>query len=60
MSSSDLTGFYEYSDTLKGIHYGPGVTKTALPKLLEVIGAKKAMIVTGRSLYTKVLTLTYP
>ena len=53
MSSPDFAGFYTYSDTLKGIHYGPGSTKTALPKLLDILGAKKALIVTGKSLFHK-------
>ncbi|KAH9940441.1 iron-containing alcohol dehydrogenase [Epithele typhae] len=51
--ASDLTGSYAYSDSLKGIHFGPGSTATALPKLLDALGAKKALIVTGRSLFTK-------
>ena len=54
MASSDLTGSYVYSDTLKGIHYGPGSTKDALPKLLDTIEATKVLVVTGRTLYTKV------
>ena len=54
MASSGLTGSYGYTDTLKGVHFGPGSTKTALPKLLNTIGAKKALVVTGRSLFTKV------
>ena len=53
-ASSTLSGFYAYTETLKGVHYGPGSVKTALPKLLATIGAKKALIVTGKSLYTAV------
>ena len=53
-ASSTLSGFYAYTETLKGVHYGPGSVKTALPKLLATIGAKKALIVTGKSLYTMV------
>ena len=53
-STSEMTGSYAYTDTLKGVYYGPGATKTALPKLLDVVGAKKAFVVTGRSLFTKV------
>jgi hypothetical protein len=49
-----LHGFYAWTDTLKGVFYGPGSVKTALPKLLGTLGAKKALIVTGKSLYTKV------
>ncbi|KAH9894929.1 iron-containing alcohol dehydrogenase [Cubamyces lactineus] len=51
--SSDLHGSYAWTDTLKGVHYGPGSVKTALPKLLSIIGAKKAFVVTGRSLHDK-------
>ncbi|KAI0743395.1 alcohol dehydrogenase IV [Daedaleopsis nitida] len=51
--SSDLSGAYSYTDTLKGVYYGPGSVKTALPKLLDVLGAKKAFVVTGRSLFHK-------
>ncbi|KAI0661105.1 iron-containing alcohol dehydrogenase [Cubamyces menziesii] len=51
--SSDLRGAYAWTDTLKGVHYGPGSVKTALPKLLSTLGAKKAFVVTGRSLHDK-------
>ena len=53
-SSTSLSGYYAFTDTLKGVYYGPGSVKTALPKLLDTIGGKKALVVTGRSLYTKV------
>lgn len=33
---------------------GPGITETALPKLLDAIGGKRALIVTGKSLLEKV------
>jgi alcohol dehydrogenase class IV len=52
--SSALQGFYAWTDTLKGVYYGPGSVKTALPKLLDTLGARKALIVTGKSLYHKV------
>lgn len=52
--SESRSGFYAWTDTLKGIYYGPGLTRTALPKLLETLGIKKALIVTGESLYKKV------
>ncbi|GJE95880.1 alcohol dehydrogenase IV [Phanerochaete sordida] len=51
--STDLNGFYSWTETLRGIQYGPGCLETALPKFLDLIGAKKALIVTGRSLYEK-------
>lgn len=52
--SSSLQGSYRWTDTLKGIYYGPGSVKSALPKLLDSLGAKKALIVTGKSLHDKV------
>ena len=52
-TSSDLTGSYAYTD-LKQVYYGPGIVETALPTLLQKIGAKKALIVTGKSLHDKV------
>lgn len=52
-NSSPLSGFYSWTDTLKGVYYGPGSVKTALPKLLNTLGVKKALIVTGKSLYHK-------
>jgi len=51
--SSPLSGFYSWTDTLKGVYYGPGSVKTALPKLLNTLGVKKALIVTGKSLHNK-------
>ncbi|KZT04646.1 alcohol dehydrogenase IV [Laetiporus sulphureus 93-53] len=51
--SSSLQGSYAWTETLKGVYYGPGSLKTALPKLLDVLGGAKALIVTGRSLYEK-------
>ncbi|KIM40170.1 hypothetical protein M413DRAFT_446331 [Hebeloma cylindrosporum] len=50
---SPLSGFYSWTDTLKGVYYGPGSTTTALPMLLNTLGVKKALIVTGRSLNEK-------
>ena len=52
-----LSGRYSYTDTLKDIYYGPGCLETALPKVLERLGVKKAFIVTGRSLFEKVRPL---
>ncbi|KAH8119682.1 hypothetical protein DFH11DRAFT_1566401, partial [Phellopilus nigrolimitatus] len=31
---STLSGSYAYTDTLKGVYYGPGCLTVALPKLL--------------------------
>jgi alcohol dehydrogenase class IV len=56
--SSSLQGFYGWTDTLKGVYYGPGSLKTALPKLLDTLGTKKALIVTGKSLHNKVSYLS--
>lgn len=52
--SSALEGYYGWTDTLKGVYYGPGSVSTALPKLLQTLQVKKALVVTGRSLYEKV------
>ncbi|TFK54276.1 Dehydroquinate synthase-like protein [Heliocybe sulcata] len=52
-TSTRISGHYAYSDTLKGVYYGPGSVKTALPKLLDTIGGKKALVVTGKTLHTK-------
>jgi alcohol dehydrogenase class IV len=35
------------------VYYGPGRVSTALPTLLDTLGATKALVVTGNSLYTK-------
>ncbi|CCM05008.1 uncharacterized protein FIBRA_07207 [Fibroporia radiculosa] len=51
--STALQGYYGWTDTLKGVYYGPGSLATALPKLLQALGATKALVVTGRSLYDK-------
>ncbi|KAF9012399.1 alcohol dehydrogenase IV [Cyathus striatus] len=51
--STALQGFYGWTDTLKGVYYGPGCVTSALPKLLETIGGTKALLVTGRSLHDK-------
>ena len=53
-TSTDLQGRYAWTNTLKGIYYGPGSTKTALPKLLAELGITKALVVTGKSLHDKV------
>jgi hypothetical protein len=54
MPSTELHGYYGWTHTLEGVYYGPGSVSTALPKLLDTLGASKAFIVTGNSLYTKV------
>lgn len=51
---SSLYGTYAYTDTLKRVYYGPGSTSTALPKLLDELKVKKALVVTGNSLRFKV------
>ena len=57
--STELSGYYAWTQTLQGVYYGPGSVSTALPKLLDTLGASKALVVTGNSLYTKVcLTIT--
>lgn len=52
--STALHGFYGWTDSLKGIYYGPGSLESSLPKLRSAIGGTKALIVTGKSLYNKV------
>ncbi|KAG2345605.1 alcohol dehydrogenase IV [Suillus weaverae] len=56
MSTANETvpaGSYAYTDTLEGVYYGPKCVETALPKLLDTLGAKRALIVTGKSLRDK-------
>ena len=53
MAGSELTGSYAYTST-KGIFYGPGCLKEALPKLVASLGGTRALVVTGKSLHTKV------
>ena len=52
-SDSSLSGSYAYTE-LKGVQYGPGCLSDALPKFIEQFGVKRALVVTGRSLHTKV------
>lgn len=54
MSVSAISGFYAYTQTLKGVYYGPGSVKDSLISVLEGFGTKKTLIVTGRSLREKV------
>ena len=58
--STELSGNYAWTHTLQGVYYGPGSVSTALPKLLDTLGASKAFVVTGNSLYTKVCLTTLP
>ena len=58
--STELSGYYAWTHTLQGVHYGPGSVSTALPTLLDTLGASKALVVTGNSLYTKVCLITPP
>ncbi|KAJ3724587.1 alcohol dehydrogenase IV [Lentinula raphanica] len=51
--STELQGFYGWTDTLRGIQYGPGSVSTALPKFFKLLGVSKALVLTGRSLYEK-------
>lgn len=54
MSTEAVSGFYAYTQTLKGVHYGPGSVKNSLTSVLEGFGAKKVLVVTGKSLQEKV------
>ena len=58
--STELSGKYAWIQRLEGVYYGPGSVSTALPKLLDTLGASKAFIVTGNSLYTKVSLIAHP
>ncbi|KAF9070607.1 alcohol dehydrogenase IV [Rhodocollybia butyracea] len=51
--STELQGFYGWTDTLHGIQYGPGSVSTALPKFFKLLGVSKALVLTGKSLYEK-------
>jgi len=54
MSTEAISGFYAYTQTLKGIYYGPGSVKNSLTSVLEGFGTKKVLVVTGKSLREKV------
>lgn len=54
MSTSAISGFYAYTQTLKGVYYGPGSVKDSLISILEGFGTKKVLIITGKSLREKV------
>jgi len=54
MSTSAISGFYAYTQTLKGVYYGPGSVNKSLISILEGFGSKKVLIVTGKSLREKV------
>lgn len=54
MSASAISGFYAYTQTLKGVYYGPGSVKDSLIPVLEGFGSKKVLIITGKSLREKV------
>ena len=54
MPAEVISGFYAYTQTLKGVYYGPGSVKDSLISVLEGFGTKKVLIVTGKSLREKV------
>ena len=54
MSAEAISGFYAYTQTLKGVYYGPGSVKNSLISVLEGFGTKKVLVVTGKSLREKV------
>lgn len=54
MSTEAISGFYAYTQTLKGVYYGPGSVKSSLISVLEGFETKKVLIVTGKSLREKV------
>jgi len=55
---ADLYGSYGWVEGIKNISYGPGSLSTVLPELLSTFGAKKALIVTGKSLRYKTDVVT--
>jgi hypothetical protein len=54
MSTVKDTVFSAYNDTLKGVYYGPKCVETALPNLLDMLGAKRAPVVAGKTIRDKV------
>ena len=54
MSTEAISGFYAYTQTLKGVYYGPGSVRNSLISVLEGFGTKKVLVVTGKSLREKV------
>ena len=56
MSTPAISGFYAYTQTLKGVYYGPGSVKNSLISVLEGFGTKRVLIITGRSLRERVST----
>jgi len=54
MSAEATSGFYAYTQTLKGVYYGPGSVRNSLISVLEGFGTKKVLVVTGKSLREKV------
>lgn len=58
--SASTAGSYAYSDTLKNVFYGPGCLEESLAKLFKTLGVHKAVVVTGKSLRTKVRRIMHP
>jgi hypothetical protein len=56
-TSTTFQGHYAWHQNLQGIFYGPGCVNTALPGLLETLGLKRAMVLTSKSVLTKVQLL---
>ncbi|KAH7903164.1 hypothetical protein BJ138DRAFT_1021065, partial [Hygrophoropsis aurantiaca] len=52
-SLESLQGSYAWVDAIRKISYGPGCVTKALPQIMDLLGGKKALIVTGNSLRTK-------
>ncbi|KXN85376.1 NAD-dependent methanol dehydrogenase [Leucoagaricus sp. SymC.cos] len=51
--STVYEGYYSWHLNLKGLYYGPGSVKTALPALLETLGIKRALVLTSKSVLFK-------
>lgn len=54
-TSTTYQGYYSWQLHLKGLFYGPGCVKTALPELLKTLGITRALVLTSKSVLFKVL-----
>ena len=58
MVKAEMSGYYGYTSN-EGVYYGPGCLKDALQKLVSSLGKTRALIVTGKTLHTKVRNTIY-
>ncbi|XP_006461160.1 hypothetical protein AGABI2DRAFT_192693 [Agaricus bisporus var. bisporus H97] len=52
-TSTTYQGYYSWQLHLKGLFYGPGCVKTALPELLKTLGITRALVLTSKSVLFK-------